>query len=56
MDFVLADRHQRLLSIVMIAKEINYGTVRGRDCKLKTLFNEINEVKGEHTSGLEIKL
>ena len=33
------DRHQRLLSIVMIAVEIYDGTVRRRHCKVKTLFD-----------------
>jgi hypothetical protein len=40
------DRVHRILSIVMIAVEINNGTVKGRRCKLKTLFNEISEVEG----------
>jgi len=45
LGFILADRHQCHLSIVMIAKEINDGTVRGSQCKLKKLFSEISEVK-----------
>jgi hypothetical protein len=46
LGFILADRHQCHLSIVMIAVKINDGTFKGRQCKLKILFNEISEVKG----------
>jgi hypothetical protein len=40
----------------MIAKEINDGTVRGRQCKLKMLFSEISEVEGWYSLGLEMEL
>jgi len=46
LGFISEDRDQCFLSIVIIAKEINDGTVKGRRCKLKTLFNEISEVEG----------
>ena len=44
--FIIEDRDQHLLSIVMIAVEINDGTVGGCHCKLKMLLDEISEVEG----------
>jgi hypothetical protein len=42
------DRFQCLPSILMIAKEINDGTIRGGRCTLKMLFNAIIGVEGQH--------